>query len=119
MSTSETQLSLFSAKPYYEPRTEPLDLTTYNRQKIETFDSEPGVTKLPARFEEGIVNNLLPLTKVTPVDEVYYQPAFTSAELKTGLRLLSECLRFVESAIEAARRSRVFEADDAVHHVQV
>lgn len=117
MNLPSTQLSPTLAKPYYEPQTS-LDLVSYNRERIAKFDSESGVTEFPVGFDKG-TNGFAKTAPAASVDDLYYQPAFTSSELNTGLRLLAECLRFVETAIEDLRRGETFDADDAVLHIQI
>lgn len=116
----ETQLLNKSPyKPYTEAVTT-VNFEKYNKKAIDQFDAETNLTPIPnkpssaEKSEKGrAIKN-----KVQSIDEIYFEPEFTSTEFRTALRLLAKAISYSQISLSEFREGNFIGSDDAVHHIQ-
>jgi hypothetical protein len=116
----DTRLSEENYKGIKSESLTPSSLEALNLREVRRFDSEnitpivvptsgPGVFEVPGRA----------VTRTPPIDDLYFEPEFTSTELQTALRLLGHAIKHCDRAIEYSHRSLTMEVDSEIHHIQV
>ena len=118
MENGQTQLVNEPKSAYVESLTT-TNLDQYNKLQIERFDIEAEGTPVTAKtlaYEPVLTAQSIGIAK-TSIDEIYFEPTFTSLELQTALRLLAAALTLCDTAITEIRAERPIASDDAVTHI--
>jgi hypothetical protein len=120
----ETQISNKSYNPDKEPKTA-FDFESYKRKAVEEFDASVfDINKniTPISGKPSAVENsgriVTGKTKARSIDEIYFEPDFTSAQFGTALKLLAGAINYCKLSIAEHRQDNLIASDDAIHHVQ-
>jgi hypothetical protein len=52
------------------------------------------------------------------IDDIYFQPEFTSEVFQTAFKLLAEAEKYCRQAVELVRKNEMIGADDSIQHLQ-
>lgn len=96
------------------------DFQKINQQKIKDFEKEN---------ELILFQNVKPIDEIqkkvdskkpifAKIEDIYFQPEFTSEEFQTTFRLLAEAERYSKRAKELFEKGDLIGSDDAIHHLQ-
>ena len=100
------------------------NLTIYNEKIIENFDNEnleATVTPIP---KSSLSKNSYKQSddfknRTENIDEIYFEPEFSSSEFQTALRLLGKAVRFCELALFEFRKDNFIASDKAIIQLQL
>jgi hypothetical protein len=97
-----------------------LKILESQKGKIESFDIESYdlFTGKNSSKTDLLKNQNESENQSVTIDDIYFQPEFTSHEFQTALHLLNEAQNYCQIAINEFRKSELFKSDDTIQHLQ-